>query len=394
MLNEIRIGAHHQFQLSGLISGNEIALRYRTSADDVIAGAFEENSLIEVGPNSTAASAAIAEVDHAGDIGADEVALNEVAGCRGAEDVDTVVEIAADHVGGACGSGADGVVVRVLNEYAVAAVAEIEGAGFVGADEIAQYGISTDADISNMDAVRRVAGDDVAIPGAAVAADDIIRGIGFDPNAIDIRDGGRAGCIGADVVAANGIVGSAETGDIDTRSRVAGNDISLAGSEVADIVVGGTLFDPDAVEVGNRDRASGIGTDIVSDHRIESAASAANEDAVVDIAGDHIGSVGCRTANGAVVSVQEGDSGRITDRRGTGDVGTDVIARHRIRTNGNESNAISQVTGNHVPLGDRRAANGVISAGDVYADTIHVRQVGIAGGIEADDIVEDLIVVA
>src|SRR5207302_697205 len=93
----------------------------------------------------------------AGDIGADEVALHQVAGRTIACNEDALAAIAGDEVAGPAGGPADRVGARVLNLHAPDGVGQSGGAGDIGADEIALHGIAGRAAARNGDAVDEIA---------------------------------------------------------------------------------------------------------------------------------------------------------------------------------------------------------------------------------------------
>ena len=76
--------------------------------------------------------------DRARGVGADEVALEDVVGRAAAEDLDALAVVVGDHVPRAGGRAADRVV-RGVGEHvdAVGVVAQLLGAGDVGADVVA-----------------------------------------------------------------------------------------------------------------------------------------------------------------------------------------------------------------------------------------------------------------
>src|SRR5581483_2998263 len=102
---------------------------------------------------------------------------------------------------------ADGVAGGLVDEDAVAGVAERPGAGGVGADEVAQHGVA--AGPEDLDAVAAVGGDHVA------RADGVAGGIEKERDSVaPVAQGGGTGGVGADVVALDQVPRGASVGDL------------------------------------------------------------------------------------------------------------------------------------------------------------------------------------
>src|SRR5262249_11775164 len=139
------------------------------------------------------------------------------------------------------------------------------------------------------------------------------------------------GDVGTDPVALNDAVGRGDV-EPDADAGVAGDQVAGAGRRAADLLGRGRLADEDAVEVGDRRRAAGVGADDVALDRLgPRRPEAANRDADV-VAGDDVARPrprrGRQAADGVVagrlradaVAGLEADGGRPVGRR------ADVVA--------------------------------------------------------------------
>ena len=132
-------------------------------------------------------------------VGADEVVLDHVA-VRG-DDADPVARVVCNDI------PVDGVVIgREVERDAIAAVAERERAGRIGADEVAPDVVRVRGDLElvvsgDVDPVTGVAADEVGVTLEEAA--DALVGPRVDDDADPVGDGEGAGHIGADVVAAH-----------------------------------------------------------------------------------------------------------------------------------------------------------------------------------------------
>src|SRR5207244_4304146 len=131
-------------------------------------------------------------------VDADVVTLDHVGGrIRAGDENAAEVEIAggvvaADDVPRRGRAAADGVAGRaVFDLHAVRAVAQSDGAGVVSADVVAEDGIPRRADVSDVNAVARVAGDDVA-GRRRRAADGVVRGAAGDDYTVSPAETRRA----------------------------------------------------------------------------------------------------------------------------------------------------------------------------------------------------------
>ena len=112
----------------------------------------------------------------AGLVRADEIALHRIVIRGGAANGDAVLLVVSNHVGGREGQAADGIRRRVKDGDAVAVAGRCVGAGDVGAYEVALNQIEAGAATTNDHASTAVAGDDVAGTGIR-AANNIPRSI-------------------------------------------------------------------------------------------------------------------------------------------------------------------------------------------------------------------------
>ncbi|MEZ5728892.1 MAG: hypothetical protein R3E48_13360 [Burkholderiaceae bacterium] len=125
---------------------------------------------------------AIRDRGRPGEIGTNQVALDEVA--VAGVDIDSIVYIARDQVGGASRRTTDRVVVRRIAHRDAGPVAQAHGAGGVHADVVAGDRGEVGAAFKE-DAFVQVAGDDIAIGGGGPADDragadgiDALQGVG------------------------------------------------------------------------------------------------------------------------------------------------------------------------------------------------------------------------
>src|SRR5262249_38743984 len=137
--------------------------------------------------------------DGAGRVGADEVALDDVAARRHAINVDAVVTVARDHVAGSDdvpgGAG--------IQDDAAVGVGEGDGAGRVGADGVPLDGVARDADARGGAPLVGVAGEDVAGP------DHVVRATRQQVDAVvAVGQGGRVIGLDADGVALDHVAGT------------------------------------------------------------------------------------------------------------------------------------------------------------------------------------------
>ncbi len=168
---------------------------------------------------------AVAQRLGAGAVGADVVALDQDVGGAAFED-QTVLVVAGDDVAGGGGGAADDVADSGQLD-AVLVVGQGDGAGAVGADQVAFDGVEADgAGVDAVgDAVAAVAGDDVPIARRG-AADGVVGAAQEDAVEL-VADGLVAAGIGADVVALDG----------DADGRVLEVDAGLVARD--DVGVGG-----------------------------------------------------------------------------------------------------------------------------------------------------------
>ena len=108
----------------------------------------------------------VSEVARSAAIGADEIALHLVAG-RTAVDPHAILVVTGDDVAGSGARSADGVALG-RDSYAIEAIAEVQSARGVGADEVALHQVTRRWSLE-VDAVSAVAGDDVARGGGRAA---------------------------------------------------------------------------------------------------------------------------------------------------------------------------------------------------------------------------------
>src|SRR5262249_45984117 len=150
-----RPGVPHRVDLdAGVgVAADDVGLS-AAAADEVIAGA---------GPDGDA-GVGVGRLDVAGGVGADVVALDEVAGRRGVGEQDALHAVEADDVAGGSAAGADDVAGGAVEEQdAALGVADVGGAVGTEADVVA--GDEVAVGVVQVDAALGVAADDVAFRG-------------------------------------------------------------------------------------------------------------------------------------------------------------------------------------------------------------------------------------
>src|SRR5262249_14428203 len=175
--------------------------------------------------------AVVAKVDTQAGVGEDGVFGDLIARSRGDGHASAAIE--GDAVPRAVDGPANRVV-RRGDEHAGVAVAQGGGAGDVGADQVALDHVAAGACVGDLDAVGRVTADDVAGQGAG-AADGVAGGgaagealLQLDAHAVAQRL--LAGPVGADEVALDHVPGRGPAGEeVHARHGVAADDVAGAG---------------------------------------------------------------------------------------------------------------------------------------------------------------------
>ena len=318
----------------------------------------------------------VAEVDGAGEIGADVVALDEVAGGGRAGDPDPVGLVARDHVPGGT-DAADRVAARA-DAHAVHEVAEVSRAVDVGADVVvADDGAVTE----DVDPVLGVAGDDVALEGAG-ATDGAGRARGADPG-LGVAAQRAAVCRKADDVAEDDVV--AAGGDQpDAVLAARGDDVALAGERAADRAR--AAVDLEAVgRIAERGRAVRTDADVVAAD-LRPGGGDLDLDAVVEVPRDDVALAGAGAADrdvrrglhvDAVVRVA-GAGRRVARRVGPDVVADDHVAGAAVHVDPVVAEAVDHETadGRRAGRSDRQAVGE--RAGEV-ARELDQRRTGVAG---------------
>ena len=279
----------------------------------------------------------VADVHQSCDVGADVVAEDPCA--DGVLDVDAV-GVVADDVARGCGCAADRVRTSPAEDvHPAAAVPQLGGPGHVQADDVALDNVAGGRRFAvavNDDAVRGVAGDDVALASPCSAdfgsADAVVN---HDAMA-SVGDGGRAVEVGPDVVAVDQIVVGPDVVDLDpvgVRPGVAGQHVSLAeGSVAADLVAVRAAGDGDAVaRVPDRCRAGRVRADVVALDDVSGRGVAEQDDAVVGIARDDVAVGRGGTTN--LVSSREVDLdpfAAVAEVHRAGRIDSDIIGDERV----------------------------------------------------------------
>src|SRR5262249_46511735 len=246
------------------------------------------------------AVARVAAPEGAGDVGADQVALDQGAG-RGALQVNAVIVVAADDVaqareaarGGEGAATADGVVQAVHNGDALVLVGDGRVAVHAQADVVPRDEVGGRVLKGNTGGA--VAGDDVAGAGqpadgvieCAAAADGVARRVVDADAVVGVAQGRRPVDVGADVIPQHRVARAGAALEGEAVPGVAGNDVPLGAGRAADGVVGRPAVDEDAVvQVGQGGSPGGVGADEVADDDV--ARHAVQLDAVGRVAGDDV----------------------------------------------------------------------------------------------------------
>ncbi len=273
--------------------------------------------------------AVVAQVDPQRGITEDRVGQDRVAG-GGIElvvaDRDAVVPVVRDDVPRAHGRAADGVVhgvaevfiilrVTVALEHAVGPVAQ-GGAPRGGPDEVALDEAGRTA--VEEDPIAEVARDHV--PCAEGRADEPARAADRHPDALNVdpaaavRQGERAGDVGADPVPLDDDAGAGLRADVDAVARVARDQVAGPRLGAADDVVRGVAeVDEHARAAAQRHRAGRVGADQVplDDH----TARGVDRHAVEGRPGDDVAGRRRQAADGIVVGPLEAHPGAVGRKR-------------------------------------------------------------------------------
>jgi hypothetical protein len=202
--------------------------------------------------------------DHRGAIDAesDVVASHDIQRRVGVLDLHAVLAIARDHVVGAVALVlADGVARRAnIDQHAILAVAQGSEAGDVRANQVAGHCIPEGAIVVEVDAVERIAGDQVAL-GTVHAADRIVsRAAGELDSIAAVGERDRPGNVGPDNVPADRVP-LRGTENVDAIAGVARNQVAGPCDVAADDVIRGIRNADAVVGVGSGNRARYIDAD-------------------------------------------------------------------------------------------------------------------------------------
>ena len=283
------------------------------------------------------------------------------------------------------------------DQHAVLAVGQRLGAGDVGADIVRLDHVGVGAGRLQLDAVKCVAGDDVAGGGRA-AAHRVEARPGSDVQAVfAVGNGAGAGGVGADIIPFDHVVFGARTQDEDAQDRVAGDDVAGGGRGAAHRVEGRPADDLHAIlAVGQRLGAGDVGADIISFDHVARGARRVEHDAVEGIAGDDVTRARRRSAHR--VGSRPGDDVQavdaVGDRRGPRGIGADKVPIHEVarRPRVGDIDADDRVAGDDVAGARGGPAHRVVAraavdqhavlavgqglgAGDVGADIVPLNQV-------------------
>ncbi len=179
---------------------------------------------------------------------------------------DAILTVKGDRIACAAGSAADDIIGRPQvpegDGHSIASVAQRQGAGRVGADEVTFYHVViTHAD---RDAVSAIAGNEVA-GSRRRAADYIVRAT-VDAHSSAVRHGPRAENVGPDVVALylelTPSIGP--IADCDARYPVAGDQIAGPGLGSSNEPARPYIIGNQTPLIGKGEGAGGVGAEIVT----------------------------------------------------------------------------------------------------------------------------------
>ncbi len=160
--------------------------------------------------------------------------------------------------------------------HAVAAVAYIEGAAYIGADIVANNFISCSADAcgtaKDINPILAVAGDEIAIDGISVGS--------LNDDAVAICDRCSAADIRTNIIAEDLVVSGAAAQNINPVLGIAGDDIAL------NRIDGRVIHEHAHIPVSKIQGAAGIGADVVASDAVATAVE--EVDAVATIRRDNI----------------------------------------------------------------------------------------------------------
>ena len=212
-------------------------------------------SLMEIPPP------AVCDCRRAGGVRADVVALDDRSGCVGADlDARSVTRDDVPREAGAADSRIDG----AHDVHADAAIGKRCRAGRVRPDEIALDDVADRRVADNRDGMLRVAGNDVGRAGHR-AANRVVRRAGVhEHTALNslIRQRRRTGGGRPDVVALDEVLTGRGVLNQDAGALVAGDDVPRGSRRPSDTVVG--RVDADAGSVRARERPADVSADVVA----------------------------------------------------------------------------------------------------------------------------------
>ena len=186
-------------------------------------------------------------------------------------------------------------------------IAKRLGSGHIDADIVPLDKITRSVTARNRDTMVSVGRDDVASIGRR-ASNDVLRRVLNQHSNPAVAKGGRAGGVGADVVALDRVAGAAR--QVDSVTMIAGDDVSSTVRRAAKQHVGGVV-DEHAGTVGQCTHAVGRGADVVALDDIAVRPGKEEETDIpvtVSVAGDDITGLGSSAADRAAGTAVDGDS--------------------------------------------------------------------------------------
>ena len=286
------------------------------------------------------------------------IELDVVSGRGGTLDADPVAGVVVDRVGRRIPVVADPRIERAIADIdTVAAVTEVLGPGRVGSDLVVADDGAVGASPVDLDAVAGVAADgvvvDIGIVGTAVDEDAVLA----------VAERGRRVRVDANVVPTDVVVERAYPGHMDAVARVAGDHVAIGRVRAADRIEIRATGDQDTVQtVAERGHAGRVGTDVVAADRIVCRRGGRDQDALGRIAGDDVAGAGHGSADGVARAFDLDTLARVAERDATGDIDADVVAENDVVRAGvaADEHAVVLVAGDDVPLGGEGAAHRVV----------------------------------
>ena len=244
--------------------------------------------------------AGVTQIDGAGDVGANVVALDFVPRGVGTREKDAAI-VGGDDVTRPSHRPSDGVAGRVIDIHAMTGVTQINGPAHVGADMVALNLIPRRAALVDVDAVLVIAGDQVARPGDC-PADYVATATDADA-AGGVAQVHGPGDVGSHVVTLHH---ARRAGDENAPSAVPGDDIAGFSRCPADGIAGSINHDA-IVGVAETGGPGNVGADVVT-LDVVSAGEGAEVDAEFVIAGYEVACLWARATNAVEGRVVDVDS--------------------------------------------------------------------------------------